>query len=223
MSIYRTRQELNSSRDSHVSTHCPLRDRVCLIYNGYSSATDSTRNPTVIGGSTFSVSTDWTRKLLSFVDQCFLYVILDLEKFPPNYLALLPRQIRKELLLSLPMVDICNLEETVVVEGIEMNDVWQNVCENRVTDHVHLHPLSKVLLVGGREFCFRALIFLFVHFGSEYGIEAIDFISLLYSVKLHMGCSAGKTVFFSRINSRSESLNQMLLPTWVLVVWELSS
>jgi len=143
-------------------------------------------------------------KLLSLVDQCFLYVILNLEEFPPNYLALLPRQIRKELLLSLPMVDICNLEETAVVEGIEMNDVWQSVRENRVADHVHLHPLSKVLSVGGREFCFRALIFLFVHCGSESGIEAIDFISLLYSVKLHMRCSAGKTVF-SRINRRNES------------------
>ena len=93
-------------------------------------------------------------KLLSLVDQCFLYVILNLEEFPPNYLALLPRQIQKELLLSLPMVDVCNLEETVVVEGIEMNDVWQSVRENRVADHVHLHSLSKVLSVGGREFCY---------------------------------------------------------------------
>ena len=70
------------------------------------------------------------------------------------------------------MVYICILEETVVVEGIEMNDVWQSVRENRVADHVHLHSLSKVLSVGGREFCYWALIFLFVHCGSESGIEA---------------------------------------------------
>ena len=143
-------------------------------------------------------------KLLSLADQCFLYLILNLEEFPPACLALLPRQIRNQLLLSLPMVDICNLEETAVMEGIEMDDIWQSVRENRVADDVRLHPLSKELSVGGREFCFRALIFLFVHCGSESGIEAINFISLLYSVKLHMGCSAGKSVF-SRMNSRNES------------------
>ena len=43
-----------------------------------------------------------------------------------------------------------------------------------------------------------------MHCGSESVIETIDFISLFYSVKLHMGCSAGKTVF-SCINSRNES------------------
>ena len=81
-------------------------------------------------------------KLLSLVDQCFLYLIFNLEEFPPNYLVLLSRQIRKQLLPSLPMVDICNLEETAVVEGIEMNDIWQSVRENRVADHVHLQQLS---------------------------------------------------------------------------------
>ena len=45
------------------------------------------------------------------------------------------------------MVDICDLEETAVMEGIEMNDVWQSVCDSQVADNVHLHPLSKVLSV----------------------------------------------------------------------------
>ena len=110
-------------------------------------------------------------KLLSLVDQCFLYVILNLEEFPPNYLALLPRQIRKELLLSLPMVDICNLEETAVVEGIEMNDVWQSVRENRVADHVHLHPLS----------CYRWVA---VNFASEPSFFSLCTVGLNLVLKL---------------------------------------
>ena len=36
------------------------------------------------------------------------------------------------------MVDICNLEETAVMEGIEMDDIWQSVRENRVADNVRL-------------------------------------------------------------------------------------
>ena len=34
------------------------------------------------------------------------------------------------------MVDICDLEETAVMEGIEMNDVWQSVCDSQVADDV---------------------------------------------------------------------------------------
>ena len=197
---------LNSSRDSlrfDTIDTSPLR--VCLTMDIARHPRQQIRPETLRSvDQRFLYQKIGPEKLLSLVDQCFLYLIFNLEEFPPNYLVLLPRQIRKQLLLSLPMVDICNLEKTAVVEGIEMNDVWQSVRENRVADHVHLQQLSKVLSVGGREFCFRALIFLFVHCGSESGIEVIDFISLLYSVKLHMGCSAGKTVF-SRINRRNES------------------
>ena len=125
----------------------------------FSVLTDWIRKATVTGGSTFSVSTDWIRKATVICGSMFSVSDSQFGRTPTKLSSPPVRQIRKQLLLSLPMVDICILEETVVVEGIEMNDVWQSVRENQVADYVHLQPLSEVLSVGGREFASKCSFF----------------------------------------------------------------
>ena len=66
---------------------------------------------------------------LALQQVCFVHVIHHLEDFPPNCLALLPQRIRRELLLCLPAADLCPIERTAVVEGIEMNEIWGGLCE----------------------------------------------------------------------------------------------
>ena len=62
---------------------------------------------------------------LSLQQHCFLYLLAHLEEIPPASLALLPRRMRHELLLILPTADILLLEHTGVVDGINMDKVWE--------------------------------------------------------------------------------------------------
>ena len=65
---------------------------------------------------------------LSLQQASILYVISNLESFPPDMLALLPLRFRRELLLMMPPADIFQLEQTSVVNGIDMeNEIWKIV------------------------------------------------------------------------------------------------
>ena len=72
-------------------------------------------------------------------DCCFSYILFNLELFPVDYLALLPTRMREKLLLQLPVADICRLEETAVVEGVDINVVWKERSQARTVLR-HLTP-----------------------------------------------------------------------------------
>ena len=61
-----------------------------------------------------------------------MYIVAHLDDIPLNLLALLPARIRRELLLSLPAVDVCKLEETLVTDGLSMNEVWCTLFNRRM-------------------------------------------------------------------------------------------
>ena len=64
---------------------------------------------------------------------CFLKVVEELESFFPDAIAAqLPPTQRSMLLLRLPVVDVIKLERTSVVQGIDMNSVWDKLFEQRV-------------------------------------------------------------------------------------------
>jgi len=69
------------------------------------------------------------RQPLDLQQHCFLCLLAHLEEFPPATLALLPQRMRQELLLMLPAADILQLEQTDVVEGVDMDEVWEVVCQ----------------------------------------------------------------------------------------------
>ncbi len=65
---------------------------------------------------------------LSLEDQCLLHLICHLEEYTPETLASLPLRLRRRLLLNLPAVDVCQLEDTAVTEGIDMEvSVWKEL------------------------------------------------------------------------------------------------
>ena len=64
-------------------------------------------------------------QLSSLEDSSFFYILLNFERFPPKRVALLPTRIRAKLFLHLPLADVCQLEGTPAVEGIDMNEVWR--------------------------------------------------------------------------------------------------
>ena len=74
---------------------------------------------------------------LSLEDQCHLYLILHLEDYLPEELSLLSLKVRERLLVNLPAADICKLEETTVVQGVDMNGVWKKVGQRQLKRRYH--------------------------------------------------------------------------------------
>ena len=63
--------------------------------------------------------------------QCYMFIVGHLDELPSDVIALLPIGIRRKLLLMLPAVDICKLEETPVTDGISMDDeIWKLKCDH---------------------------------------------------------------------------------------------
>ena len=62
----------------------------------------------------------------SLAQQCLCYVVMHLEEFPAGHLSLLPLSIRRKILRTLPIADICQLDETSFVEGLDMAEYWKN-------------------------------------------------------------------------------------------------
>ena len=69
---------------------------------------------------------------ISLKNQALLYVICNLEHFPPKVLEVLPSDVRHELLSNLPAIDICQLEETGVAADITPNSLWDEICMSRI-------------------------------------------------------------------------------------------
>ena len=91
---------------------------------------------------------------VSLQDQCLLFIVGHLfesdngdEGIPLVMLARLPLAIRRRLLLLLPVVDVCRLEDTPVTNGIVMDEIWEALFNKRMP----IHHKEK-LLEEGREF-----------------------------------------------------------------------
>lgn len=68
----------------------------------------------------------------SLEDQCFLLVICRLEEYPIEWLSLLPGRLREKLLINLPAVDVCQLEQHAsFAEGIDFGAVWSTMFTKR--------------------------------------------------------------------------------------------
>ena len=85
----------------------------------------------------------------SLQTQCLLYIIGHLREIPASMLSLLPRSIRHKLLLHLPAVDVCQLNDTLVTSGIEMDEVWEKLYNERLpvdNDEMGLDKTPKAML-----------------------------------------------------------------------------
>ncbi len=80
----------------------------------------------------------------SLQTQVFLHLIAKLDSYPANYLWLLPPRLREELLLSLPVADVCALEQTRFVDGLDMDRVWVRITQQRVPSELLQFRTSPV-------------------------------------------------------------------------------
>ena len=62
---------------------------------------------------------------LPLQDFCLLRVISDLDGYPVELLASLPRWLRYRILNNLPALDLCRLDHTAVATGIDTDNLWE--------------------------------------------------------------------------------------------------
>ena len=61
---------------------------------------------------------------LSLQTWCIIRLTNDFETFSPESLTFLPLKVRYDLLKNLPAADVCQLEQSSFVEGLDMERVW---------------------------------------------------------------------------------------------------
>ena len=76
------------------------------------------------------VSRGLSRRAETLQHQCMQFILMHLEEIPPSYLALLPLSIRKKILYRLPVADVCLLEETPFVDGLDLEAYWSDCLED---------------------------------------------------------------------------------------------
>ncbi len=60
-----------------------------------------------------------------------------------SYIALLPLWLRRELLVKLPIADVCLLEDGPFVRGMDMEEVWKNLTTKIVVGYMY-HSSAKL-------------------------------------------------------------------------------
>ena len=77
------------------------------------------------------------RSPLTLKQQALLYTVCNLEHFEPKALKALPVDLRQQLFVSLPVVDICHLEELGVVDDMteKISLYWDEVSSRRIPRH----------------------------------------------------------------------------------------
>ena len=72
-------------------------------------------------------------KLLSLQQQCLHFLAENLEDSSSETVSLLPAALRGRVLLSLPAVDVCRLEENEgLTKGVNLDDVWRALIQDRI-------------------------------------------------------------------------------------------
>ena len=60
----------------------------------------------------------------SLAKQCQWYIFMHMEEFPTSSLSFVPLSTREKLLRRLPVADVCLLEDTSFMKGIDMGHYW---------------------------------------------------------------------------------------------------
>lgn len=145
---------------------------------------------------TFDLDMSDTFSPLSLEHYCFLYVICRLDEFPTSYLALLPSRLRQKLLLSLPVLDVCRLEEDPgFSESVDFNAVWRELFHSRQGSFMELEDtLSSVSdEVQWKEEYFRLIVGLALHYFATSDTNMTSqvnmhlFLDLLLTVRSPLG------------------------------------
>ena len=72
---------------------------------------------------------------LPLQDFCLLKVVNDVDGYPVDLLASLPRWLRYRLLNNLPALDLCRLDHTPVAKGIDVDEFWKPILRELISKY----------------------------------------------------------------------------------------
>ena len=85
--------------------------------------------------------------ILSLQKTACLCILANLKNFSTSCLSQLPVKLRQELLLNVPVHEMWLLEQSRVVDGIDMKAVWTTITKERMpstfSDKLNISPISK--------------------------------------------------------------------------------
>ena len=140
----------------------------------------------------------------SLEELCLTHVAMTLEQYSTDSLSLLPKGFRVQLLHKIPIIDICRLEDTEFVTGINTESVWkQIVVDSKFVQRQHIINVNDVnkVTVGGvvhssikgswKRYFFSAFIDFIVRGKRPYGyfnyqvmgFHPVDYINYLVAIK----------------------------------------
>lgn len=73
----------------------------------------------------------------SLQNLCLLKLVKYLEHYPPEFLACLPPNLRRKLLILLPVIDVCQLENTCVFDGVDVSTIWKARFEKQLSRYLN--------------------------------------------------------------------------------------
>lgn len=129
----------------------------------------------------------------SLGDQSRSYILMHLDEIPVSFLSLLPLSERKWLLQRLPIADVCLLEDTDFMNGIDLENYWKLPSELAMVEESDYFinqwdraKFAKAILYGeiaATIICCSPGGFLFSFVHGRKCIETRDLIQFLYAVR----------------------------------------
>ena len=102
-------------------------------------------------------------KVVSLWWQVLLHIVGHLEEFSPEALALLPMSLRRWLFLNLPVADVCLLEGTSMSNGLDMEQIWEELYKSRLLV-VQQDTVGRMIKFSWKEqYCYDLWICMFDH------------------------------------------------------------
>ena len=146
--------------------------------------------------------------------QCLYSLVGRLVEYSPQSLSLLPPPLRRQLLLRLPVADICRLEnDPVFMSGLDSDAIWRGLLESRVVFgyHVSVRELTNRHLTAKDVYLTEVAICLltskwpwgrytFPNPSNDYKLKA-DLISyFLYGTRLECGDMQDMCLFMKKLS-----------------------
>ena len=123
--------------------------------------------------------------------QCILYLLFHADEFPPSYLGLLPRRLRRDLLDCMSIADVCRLEGTPFTDGISTKEIWMQVYNEIITKmqgfpliapYNYFWKIAQKHEQGYRESCYELISFLILH--QIWPYNRVSVTQLLFSPRI---------------------------------------
>ena len=142
--------------------------------------------------------------------QVLLYIVGRVEDFSPEALSLLPTYLRRWLFLHLPVADVCLLEGTSMSNGLDMEQIWEELYKARLVV-VKQNNIGRLTKFSWKEqYCYDLWMCMFDHITPSLVDNSTRSVRQ-WIVRRRMAARRSRRSTIQSWNRCSSSLKHMLL------------